>query len=240
VKRLLRPLVWRVAPHVIADRDRRYQQGVRERAGLPARALELVAEQGDTVASGPFAGLRYPAPLLRVADAPLAKLQGMYEQPLHDAFASAIHAAKGSSFVDLGCADGYYAAGMAVAAGCEVVAFDLARSAREATEALAKANGVAVFTRARATERAVLELAPRTGALLCDIEGGEMGVLTDRAAAALAHALVIVELHGDAARQVLPERFRKTHRIEILDADPGAVEEMRTSAISWLVARPGS
>jgi hypothetical protein len=237
----LRALAFRIAPALVAERDRRYEQALRARLGVPQTARAWTDEHGDQVAAGPFAGLQYPAELLATADAPLLKIQGRYELPLQPALEQAIRAIRGrpgSVFVDAGSADGYYAAGVGRAAACVVHAFDLSRSARDATRALAAANGVEVRIGRGASERALLRLAPLTGALLCDIEGAEVGAITARLAEALREAVVVVELHTEEARRDVPSRFHLTHSIEILDSNPQADEEMRTSPTPWLVALP--
>jgi hypothetical protein len=237
VLRRFRGVGERLAPGFVAGRDRRYQQRLRERLGFPEQAESRVDAYGDLVSTGPLAGMRYPLDLLARADAPLSKLEGTYELPLQAAIVEAISRLRGTggTFVDLGCADGYYAVGVGLAAGCAVEAFDLARSARRATSALAAANAVEVHVHGRATSRWLERHGGGVRALLCDIEGAEARVLTVRAADALRDALVIVELHGRQTEVVA--RFSATHDVEIVDS-VSTSQELRVSATPWLVARP--
>jgi precorrin-6B methylase 2 len=125
-------------------------------------------------------------------------------------------------FVDFGCADGFYAVGMARAVpGISVQAFDFAPSARSATASLAAANGIkSLVLRGAANEAELLTLAPQTSAILCDIEGAEVDVLTHLAVRSLAHATIIVEVHEGihaGALQAIVERCHATHTVTVHD-----------------------
>jgi methylase of polypeptide subunit release factors len=72
----------------------------------------------------------------------VAKLLGSYEEELHPVIAHALRS-RPSIFVDIGCADGYYAVGFAQASpATTILAFDISRTARELCGELAVVNGV--------------------------------------------------------------------------------------------------
>jgi hypothetical protein len=245
----LRKAAWRVAPGAMADRAHRYQYAWSAHVGVRQASERVAAAAGDTVARGPFAGMRYPA--WRVAS--LAKRVGAYERELYSWFEEALEA-RPTRFVDIGAADGFYAVGMA-RRGVPVDAFELARSARREIRDLAKLNGVQVTVYGRATEAALLRLDFDGALVLCDCEGAEVDLLTRGVAERMARATVIVEVHDflrSGAEQLLRERFAATHAIDLVrpvdrepDAFPelealepelrrGAIVEARTGSTPWL------
>lgn len=245
----VRAIGLRVAPSVMADRSRRHQQALRERLGSNTALDEHCARHGSRVLEGPMVGLRYTPELLQEADVPIAKLTGVYEAELSEALAEVVgrlQAEPGSLFIDLGSADGYFAVGIAQRVPtARVIAFDLSHSARRTTQELSRANGTAVDVRGRASERALLNLGPSATALLCDIEGAEVDVLSSAVASALSNALVIVELH-DGTRpgctETIADRFRATHRVDlVMQGEPRSgpgISEMRVHPGRWAIMRP--
>ena len=249
-----------IAPGVMANRARRHERRVRRRDGVTDLAVRLVGNGAAVVQAGPFEGMRYPAQRLPQIDAAIAKLLGTYEQEIAWVFERAI-AERVPVFVDIGSADGYYAAGMAHAsADTTVHAYDLASSARGLCAATAAASAVA--DRVRIGTRFRLDAAGPaigTGALvLCDIEGAEADLLDATAALKLAHSVVVVEVHEDerpgAAKQ-LSSAFAETHdavtirqspRMEIPAALRGwrpdeqvlALNEFRGPELHWIVFEP--
>lgn len=214
----------RLAPTWAAGRARRYEAQRRQAAGLPALAERVVRQVGDRVLDGPCAGLRYPRECLREVDVPIAKLVGTYERQLHEPLAQAVDAGRGP-FVDIGCADGYYAVGLALRrAQLDVRAFDLAGTARSLCAALAECNGCAdrVTIAKRCDERSMRGLALDDALVLADIEGAEFALFAGEMLSLLRGALVIIELHrpiDDPASQALRRRFARTHDEDVLSGD---------------------
>jgi predicted O-methyltransferase YrrM len=176
---------------------------------------------GLSVRHGPFAGMRYPTEALGRVDALVAKLLGAYESELHDAIRMLV-ATRPRIVVNIGCADGYYAVGMARALPCsKVFAFDLDRSARRMCTALAEANGVRGRVRVlgRATAEDLRKLPLRSAAILCDCEGDEIELLRPAAVPALTSCQLLVELHEFVQQDVLTQiarRYSTTHRLTII------------------------
>jgi precorrin-6B methylase 2 len=223
-------------------------------------AERILASSGPVVQAGPFAGMTYPADRLADVDVPVAKLLGGYEHEIAWVFERAI-AMNVSTFIDIGCADGYYAVGMAHASPTTTVyAYDLASSARALCAQTASASDVT--DRVRIGRRFTVDLLdslPAEGALvLCDIEGAEVELLDARAAAALVTSVVVVEAHDDErpdASAHLREAFARTHDAVTVSQRPRqvspaaiagwslreqsrALREFRGPRLHWIVFRP--
>jgi precorrin-6B methylase 2 len=224
-------------------------------------AERLVAGDEAVVRAGPFAGMTYASGRLPDIDAAVAKLLGVYEQEIAWVFERALEL-KVSTFVDVGCADGYYAVGMAHASPVATTyAYDLASSARQLCSATAAASRVLDRVRIgkRFTIDALESLPLADGALvLCDIEGGEVELLDSRAAALLARSVVVVEVHEDdrpGAGARVQDAFRRTHDVRTVPQEARqeapaalaawlpeeqrrALEEHRGPLLHWLVLEP--
>jgi precorrin-6B methylase 2 len=205
----------------MAERARDWERQLRQRTGVTALAERFVAEHGNTVRAGPFAGLEYPVDSISSVDAPIAKLVGAYEQELHPALDEAVRA-KPPAFVDIGCADGYYAAGFArVSTPTTVFAFDVSRSARELCGELAKLNGVGdrVLIAGRATGRALQSIPLQDGVVLSDCEGAEEEIFTRSFIRRLVSVVAIIELHEaikPGIESLLRRRFSDSHSCEMV------------------------
>jgi hypothetical protein len=253
--RAVRELARRVAPGAMADRARRYERGRREQVGVTAIAGEMMAAGRTAVEAGPFRGLRYPPERIGEVDAPVAKLLGIYELEIAAVFAAELARDTLTSFIDIGCADGYYAVGMPVAqARLTSHGFDIAGSARDLCAEVAALNGVAQRVRIAGRFSAdSLGGIGGTGAagavVLCDIEGAEAELLDEALIARLAAATVVVEVHEygrPGLSDALRGRFAATHHLtrvdqqprDVPDVAPAAVSEFRPSDLHWLVCRP--
>jgi hypothetical protein len=243
----------------MADRARRYEREVRRVAGVTAAAQRLLDGTHPVVQAGPFAGMAYPPHRLADVDAAAAKLLGVYEQEIAWVFERAI-VGNVSNFIDIGCADGYYAVGMACASPTMTTfAYDLSSSARALCAEVATASGVG--TRVRIGKRCsadVLGSLPVDRALvLCDIEGAEVELLDAVVAETLATSVVVVEVH-EAARPgaggQLQSAFAGTHEAVTVFQQPRevpeplaawplrersiALTEFRDPRLHWIVFEP--
>ena len=81
------------------------------RAGLPRVAAAVATHYKNTVAAGPFAGMRYAG--LPSGSTAGPKLLGSYESEIA-AWIEGLCGARLDTIVDVGCAEGYYAVGMAM------------------------------------------------------------------------------------------------------------------------------
>ena len=213
------PSVSRVVDFPVRVCELAWPQGVRK--ALVGAQQILVntfrARQGNTVFSGPFAGMHYASNASEGALMP--RLIGCYEAELHP-FLAQVAQAGYERVIDIGCAEGYYAVGLArMLPGCHIHAHDIDESAQQACRQLAQANGVAD----RVTVAGVFEgaqLARHTAhktLIVCDIEGAEAQLLDPRQWPDFARFDLLVEVHEcfqpGLVRQ-LDARFAATHTIE--------------------------
>ena len=222
-------------------------------------ANTFVQLQGARIWGGPFAGMEYVAQATE--GTLIARLLGTYESELHPHLAA--FAAEGlDCVVDVGCAEGYYAVGLArMMSDVRVHAYDISEVARAACVDLAARNGVAdrveVGGEFRPTDFEAF--AGRRVLVIVDAEGAEVDILQPALSPALARMNVIVETHDLYRRGALAtmvERFSPTHDIVRVDQQPKtfdmppwlqrlshldqllAVWEWRAQPTPWLVMRP--
>ncbi len=174
----------------------------------------------NTVRSGPFTGMRL---LDTTSWGNVASyLLGSYEQELHPALEILLMRGY-ETVIDVGCAEGYYAVGLARRLpGAAVHAFDIDEAAQRLCAELAVLNGVADRVAvAGVCDAGQLErLIHGCTLVFVDCEGCEAQLLDPTLAPALATADLIVELH-DFVDPTITERvldqLDSTHRIELVD-----------------------
>jgi hypothetical protein len=187
------------------------------------------------VRSGPFAGMRYP--LEAVAATTVApKLLGSFELELHPVIKEVVDRGC-STILNIGCAEGYYAVGLALKIpDSRVHAFDSDPSFRLMCADIASLNGVAdrisIHDATKPSELQSLGQGRRGLFVVCDCEGCELLLLDPVQAPFLRKASILVELHDFIDRSVssvLLERFSGTHRIQLIassDRDPREYHEL--------------
>lgn len=178
----------------------------------------LLQQQGTVVMQGPLQSMDF---LPQSAEGcHVAKLLGCYEQPLLPFIEAAIQANYPTLLI--GCAEGYYAVGMARRMpDTQVLAFDLNPVAQEVCTALAAKNGVAdrVTVGALFKPEDFASYAGQCVLVLCDIEGAERELLDPAAAPALTGMDLIIESHEcliPGITQTLSARFQASHDITIV------------------------
>jgi len=182
----------------------------------------VMQNQGTRVWQGPLAGMEFLSQSAEGCHA--AKLIGCYEQPLQPFVEQAIQSAY-NAVLNIGCAEGYYAVGMARRMpGTQVRAFDLNPAAQAICADLAARNGVAdrVTVSGLFTPEDFQRHAAEHTLVLCDIEGAEAELLNPAAAPALAGMDLIVESHECMRPGITAElrrRFSSTHDITRVDDD---------------------
>jgi hypothetical protein len=182
----------------------------------------LLQQQGTVVMQGPLQGLDF---LPQSAEGcHIAKLLGCYEQPLQPFIEEAINA-QYPIILNIGCAEGYYAVGMARRMpNTKDLAFDLNPTAQTTCAELATKNGVVDRVQVGALFKPE-DFAADAGQrvlVLCDIEGAEGELLNPQAAPALAGMDMIMESHEclkPGITQALIERFKATHHITVVTDD---------------------
>jgi 2-polyprenyl-3-methyl-5-hydroxy-6-metoxy-1,4-benzoquinol methylase len=235
----------------------RTPQHARRRAEITSALFQA---QSGNVLSGPFAGMSM-LPQASWGDGDLApKLLGCYEAELHPSIAKAI-SRKPKKIINIGCAEGYYAVGMARALPqSQVFAFDIDEKARAICDRAAAANHVR--ERAQVAGACTLDTLRDTISnddrtlLLVDCEGSELQLLDPAQVPSIAACDVIVECHdflNSTITATLRQRFAASHDVEIVSEGPRdpnqfptlqrwqstdrwlAVNENRPMTMNWLV-----
>lgn len=220
----------------------------------------LLQKHGSEVLNGPFAGMIFEQASSEGCH--IAKVLGCYEQPLHPFIEeSVLHGY--TEVLNIGCAEGYYAVGLAMRMpDTHVFAYDTNLKAQSVCTGLAKRNGVAhrVSVSGSFTASDFADYQGRKVLVFCDLEGGEMDLLDPVDAPNLREMDIIVESHEcliPGATHVLSNRFKKTHQISLIQDDGHrsmrripdwfkglahldqllAVWEWRSGPTPWLVMR---
>jgi hypothetical protein len=221
----------------------------------------LLQQQGTAVMQGPLQGLDF---LPQSAEGcHIAKLLGCYEQPLQPYIEQAIQK-QYATILNIGCAEGYYAVGMAKRMpSTQVLAHDLNPKAQEICAALAVKNKVDDRVRIGGLFKSsdFAAYADQNVLLMCDIEGAERELLDPNASPALQRMDIIVESHEcliPGITQLLIDRFKDTHNITLVQDDGQrqlikppqwfvnlahldqllATWEWRSGPTPWLVMKP--
>lgn len=198
-------------------------------------ANTLLERSGTRVLGGPFAGMDYPVRASEGARA--ARLIGCYEASLSPVIETII--TRGYDLViDVGCAEGYYAVGLARRMPqARVLARDDNPRAQVLCRALAEANGVAdrIEIGGRLDHAGFDLCRDHRAVVICDIEGAEEDLLDPARAPGLLCADILVECH-DGMRAGLSDRlaarFAATHSVQRIgrrldpDALPDWMEEL--------------
>lgn len=200
------------------------------RFGEPARYLRVgkavVERFGRKVNEGPFQGMVYGDKAAGSAYTP--KILGTYELELRP-WVDEVIRADYTTIIDLGCAEGYYAIGLAMRCpNATIYAFDGDPDARAACQEMAKLNGVdkRVHIGGFCDVDTMKALPLEKAMLICDVEGHELDLLSPELIPVLKTIDIIVEFHEllrPGSTATIIERFKPTHDITVLtavDRDP--------------------
>jgi hypothetical protein len=223
-------------------------------------ANRIIANRGATIQAGPFKGMKY----ISTADdgCLVPKLLGCYEEELNPTIEGFI--AQGyDRVVDVGCASGYFLAGLAFRQPkADAFGFDTDDGARArcaeniALNKLEKRVTLGGFC----TPENLEKLIQGRTLLVIDCEGGEFDVLNPSACPSLSRCNMIVELHDFINNKItgaLRERFKDSHSIEIIKTRdrtpdvkiypslellprehwPEALTERRPCSMEWMILR---
>jgi SAM-dependent methyltransferase len=208
---------------------------------IPAKVNEAEAKLRAVFAdlrvkAGPFRGMQYPD-FLAHGSYLYPKLIGSYEQELHPILERVCSNCY-SEILDVGCAEGYYAVGMALRQpGAKIYAYDIDASALDSCKKMAQANGVSnrfVFE-ASCDPKVIQEFSFKTrGLIICDCEGYEEILFSPGAVDNLKNCDLLIELH-DCIRMGITEKilnaFHRTHTATL-------VSEGRRNADDYQVLKP--
>ena len=166
--------------------------------------------------ANPFKNLNYEG-IDAHGSAMYPKIIGTYESELRDEI-TRLGNNQYDLIVDIGCAEGYYAVGLAqMFPGTPVKAYDIDASARKACKKLADRNGVGgqVQIQSFCSDAELQQLCEgNSGLVICDCEGFEEFVLNQRVAKACFQSDLIVEVHDcfyPGIGDKLQDAFSDTH-----------------------------
>lgn len=218
----------------------------------------LYDQTKGVVQTGPFTGMKLLTERSWDDGSLGCQLLGTYEEELHDTFFweyERLGRLANPKIVNVGCAEGYYAVGLARALPKATVwAVDVSEDAFRLTIETANANGVTINIKA-----AIGEVMADADLIVMDCEGYETIYLDFEKFPTLKKSTIIVECHDSAGvpiTKILQERFSATHDIQnIIEGarNPNrfkilhclhsldrwaAVSEGRPCIMNWLVMRP--
>jgi hypothetical protein len=179
----------------------------------------IIESHQTHVLQGPMHGLDYVGQASEGCLA--ARLIGCYEQPLLTHIEEAIQGGY-TNVVNIGCADGYYAVGMARRMPNSIVwAYDINEVAQDACRKLAEKNNISERIKIGAlfSPEDFSQFASEKTLVMCDIEGAERELLDPQFAPSLGGMDIIVESHECIIKgltQTLFDRFSRTHTITLI------------------------
>lgn len=232
-----------------------------------ARRMEIIPyiyqQVNGKVHTGPFKGMTI-VPKVTWGDGDIvAKLLGIYEDELH-LFVKSIVSNNPDLVINVGCAEGYYAIGLArLLPNTEVIAVDInsdcAAICQENSDANSTTNTRVILQEVDTAWLSEHLAGRKRPAIVMDCEGAELDLLDFARVPELAQTTVLVESHDcitAGITEALTQRFQQTHTIfkkdqsfkdpyqfEFLkpfgDCDKWAlVHEGRPSTMSWLYMTP--
>jgi len=184
-----------------------------------ARIRQLMGD--PVVKHGPFKGMRYPG-FQSAGSMVWPKIMGSYEQELHPILERLLQTSF-TEVIDVGCAEGYYAIGLARALpGAKVFAFDIDPRARQLCADMATLNGVSDRVKvAAACTPDTLRSFPFSGRglIVCDCEGYEKTLFDSVNLSNLRGCDILIELHDCHDLSIsgyIQQLFAATHHLELI------------------------
>jgi Met-10+ like-protein len=225
IGRILKPLARRIAPalteRALTYRSRKMMEGINKRMGLPAIFIACRERVGGDVLDGPFKGMKYITESTGSTVTP--KLLGSYEAELHGSIERLLRKPY-EQIIDVGCAEGYYAVGLARrSSGAEVIAYDIDAYSRKLCRKLANLNHVSdrLTIRGKCVPEDLAATVASGSLVVCDCEGFELELLDPQRIPTLRFADMLVELHPHLRPNLvatMKNRFRASHAIELIES----------------------
>lgn len=187
---------------------------------------KLAAYHGNTIAYGPFKGLKFVDDSHWGQADKGSMILGLYKQEMLNELIAI--PAKYDVFIDLGAADGYYGVGVLVnQLFKKSYCYEITEHGRAVIEKNATINGLLdkVVIRGEATKNIAHEIPHdelRRSVLFVDIEGAEFDLFDADVFSCFKKSIIFVELHnwvfedGDAKLHKFIENSNKTHAHKIL------------------------
>jgi hypothetical protein len=198
----------------------RHIKRLRREAGL-----RFAEANGNTVKYGVFAGMKVLSEDTWGVNQ-FTVLSGQYESELYPIMSDAATKSY-DAFIDIGCAEGFYAVGFAtISNNCHVIAYDISEAARRVTRLNATLNAVSdrITIKSEANHTELQKTIDRYAKVfvLSDIEGAEIGLIDPEKCPALRKCDLLIEVHGctDEVAAVLVKRFAGSHKAHIIARSP--------------------
>jgi hypothetical protein len=216
-----------------------HQRNLRDSKEHDDRSARLAAciSPDGVVLSGLFAGLRYPDFTAFGSSLP-PKLLGTYEAELHPALRQLRK--HYDLIIDVGCAEGYYAVGLAlVYPNTPVHAYDINAKARAFASGMAKLNGVAsdVHLHELASQQTFHACQNKSALIIVDCEGFERFLFSHENIAYLELSDLIIELHPKPYPdlvQYLHSLFQASHECSFVDSISDAEKSTAAAVLAQL------
>ncbi len=164
---------------------------------LAEKDAKLIAIVGDPVVkNGLFRGMKYPS-YSAVCSTIFPKIIGSYEAELNEVMHQII-ADNYDVIIDVGCAEGYYAVGLAMRTNASIFAYDTDENARRLCGEMAALNAVEDKIKILETFKMddIKNLSPDKKILIiCDCEGYEKHLFTEESIPYLKNADLLIETH---------------------------------------------
>lgn len=188
---------------------------------IPDSFISLVSKM--TVLNGPFAGMKYPE-ILSIGSTIYPKILGSYEKEL-EPLIKLICDDSYTEIVDIGCAEGYYAVGLAMRIkSAKVFAFDINPDAIRLCRAMASLNGVNERLATGAfCDSDILANLPLTekALIISDCEGYEKKLFTKNNVQYLSQHELLIEVHDFIDIDIsdhLRNLFKSSHDIQVISS----------------------
>lgn len=179
--------------------------------------------QNLIVQNGPFKGMLYPE-ISSIGSAIYPKLLGCYEKELWETI-EYFKNNKYSEIIDVGCAEGYYAVGMALnTKDSKIYAYDTEEKARILCNEMAKLNNVndriIIRSKLKPEELGLFPFSGR-GLIICDCEGFEKELFNKDNVKNLINCDLIIEAHDLFDINIstyLKEIFSESHNVRSIQS----------------------
>jgi ribosomal protein L11 methylase PrmA len=206
-----------------------------------ALTTDICKRVNNTVAYGPFKGMKITDEVAWGDGDIASKLLGIYESELYDSFEDAIRN-RPDLIVNVGCAEGFYAIGLGMRLkDIPVVCIDINQALLTIAEKNAKINGITniKFISESTPEKleSILATASRP-LLIMDCEGAEESLLDFDKVPSLKKTAVIVESHDILDKpglcDKLQSRFKNTHnQTRITQGNKNPYEKLIDDMSDW-------
>jgi hypothetical protein len=187
-----------------------------------------IMKYGNFVQSGPFSGMELPTQFCWGDGDRLPKLIGSYEAELHPSLLEAARRDYGI-VVDIGCAEGYYAVGLArlIRSTAPVMAFDISEVAQGICAKAGEMNHVShrLKIAGLCSVEALDQMVPsgERSLVVIDCEGAELDILRPDVIPGLRTSDLLIECRDWVSADLtdmLHQRFSITHIVEQITEGP--------------------